>query len=259
MTDASQTEGPHPEGGAARTGEPVLRVSGLSAWYGSIVALRDVELEVRRGEVVAVLGPNGAGKSTLMGSIAGAHQSMDGSVEIEGQQVRGLPPEQIVRRGVALVPEGRKVFAGLTVEQNLTMGAASRPRGELGPGLERTYDLFPVLAERRVQPAGTLSGGEQQQLSIARALMSQPRIVLYDEPSLGLAPLIVEHIFELISSLRAEGITTVLVEQNAHRAIRLADWVYVLSSGRLVLSGPAAQFADRDLRELYLGRVGNST
>lgn len=238
-----------------RIGDPILHVEGMSASYGAIRALRDLTLDVHKGEIVTVLGPNGAGKTTLMRTIAGAHPSADGSLQFDGLSIKGKSPEHILRRGISLVPEGRRIFASLTVEQNLVLGASSRSRREEREGLEQVYTRFPVLRQRRKQTAGTMSGGEQQQIAIARALMARPALILYDEPSLGLAPIMVDHIFELIIELRDTGITTLLVEQNAHRAVRLADWVYVLSSGTLVTSGPATDFSDRDLGALFMGHT----
>ena len=218
-----------------------------------VTALEAVDLEVRRGEIVVVLGPNGAGKSTLMRTIAGVHRPAAGDVRFDGAVLPSGVPEDVTRRGISMVPEGRRIFGGLTVEENLRLGGTPRPRSSVAPSLERIYDRFPVLAERRGQMAGTLSGGEQQQLAIARALMADARLVLYDEPSLGLAPKIVDRIFELIGELRAEGVTAILVEQHAQRALALGDRGYLLSSGRLVASGSAAELAAMDLSGVYFG------
>jgi branched-chain amino acid transport system ATP-binding protein len=236
-----------------RTGTCILRVDQITAAYGPVNALRDISLQVNEGEIVAVLGPNGAGKSTLLGSIAGAHRLSKGSITFEGKVCSGVPAETMVRRGLSMVPEGRRIFASLTVEENLSLGGATQSRRAVADNMARTYEVFSILKDRRTQLAGTLSGGEQQQLAIGRALMSDPRLVLYDEPSLGLAPIIIERIFDLILTLREAGITTVLVEQNAHRAIQLADWVYVLASGHLESSGAAQDYRSEDLENLYLG------
>jgi branched-chain amino acid transport system ATP-binding protein len=235
---------------------PVLEVAGLTVRYGVVTALRSVDLEVRQGEIVVVLGPNGAGKSTLMRTIAGVHRPAAGSVRLEGRPLPSGSPEDVTRRGVSLVPEGRRIFAGLTVEENLRLGGTPRPAGDASASMDRIFERFAVLRERRHQVAGTLSGGEQQQLAIARALMAQPRVILYDEPSLGLAPLIVDRIFALIAELRDEGVTTVLVEQNARRALELGDRGYVLSSGQVIAQGSTEELATLDLRQLYFGAAG---
>jgi branched-chain amino acid transport system ATP-binding protein len=233
---------------------PLLVVDGLTVAYGAVVAIRDVSLEVGAGEIVATLGPNGAGKTTLLRTLAGALKPQHGSVVFDGHALTGLVPEVVVRRGVALVPEGRHVFPGLTVEENLNVGGSARTdRDELRADTERWLARFPILGERARQLAGTLSGGEQQQLAIARALMSRPRMLLLDEPSLGLAPIFVDRIFELIQELRAEGVTVLLVEQNVHRALDIADRAYVLSVGRVVASGATDQLVEGELERSYLG------
>ncbi|MEX0985792.1 MAG: ABC transporter ATP-binding protein [Actinomycetota bacterium] len=232
----------------------MLVVDGLTVAYGAVVAIRDVSLEVGRGEIVAALGPNGAGKTTLLRTLAGALKPQHGSVTFDGTSLTGLVPEVVVRRGVALVPEGRHVFANLTVQENLTIGGIARTdREELRADTARWLDRFPILGERASQLAGTLSGGEQQQLAIARALMSRPRMLLLDEPSLGLAPIFVDRIFELIDELRTEGVTVLLVEQNVHRALEIADRAYVLSVGTVVASGPTAELVEGELERSYLG------
>ena len=235
--------------------ETVISVSSLTVRYGAVTALRDVSLEVGRGEIVGVLGPNGAGKSTLMRTIAGVHKPASGQVLLEGRPVSGGAPERAARAGLRLVPEGRKIFGPLTVEENLRLGSSARG-SELRADLESAYDRFPILGERRAQAAGTLSGGEQQQLAIARALMAHPRVILYDEPSLGLAPRIVDQIFGLIAHLRDEGVTSVLVEQNARLALALSDRAYVLAAGAVTASGRSSDLAGVDLAELYLGTGG---
>jgi len=237
----------------------LLEVSGLSARYGAVAALRDVSLEVRAGELVALIGANGAGKSTLLRTIAGLVAPAAGRVALDGRDVTGQAPEAMIRAGVALVPERRRVFAPLTVLDNLELGGYALPRGRdfrsrLEAGVEEAYRLFPVLRGRRDQLAGTLSGGEQQMLAIGRALMTRPRLLLCDEPSLGLAPLVVAEIMRLLSTLREAGTTILLVEQNARMALRSADRAYVLEVGSVVLSGLATDLLEDDqLKAAYLG------
>jgi len=231
----------------------------LSARYGPVHALRDVSLEVRAGELVALIGANGAGKSTLLRAIAGLVAPAAGRVALDGRDVTGQAPEAMIRAGVALVPERRRVFAPLTVLDNLELGGYALPRGHdfrsrLEAGVEEAYRLFPVLRRRRDQLAGTLSGGEQQMLAIGRALMTRPRLLLCDEPSLGLAPLVVAEIMRLLSTLREAGTTILLVEQNARMALRSADRAYVLEVGSVVLSGAATDLLQDDqLKAAYLG------
>jgi branched-chain amino acid transport system ATP-binding protein len=214
-----------------------LEVRGLSASYGPIVAVRDVSLEVGGREIVAVLGANGAGKTTTLSCIAGLHRAKTGDIAFAGADISRLSPEHIVRRGIALVPEGRRLFAGLTVAENLALGAATRgrtARSDYGELLE----LFPILRARLRLPAASLSGGEQQQLAIARSLMSKPRLLLLDEPTLGLAPILVSLVFELIARLRdEEGLSVLLVEQNVHQALDLCDRAYVMRTGRIEAQG----------------------
>jgi branched-chain amino acid transport system ATP-binding protein len=240
----------------AAPGEPLLEVRDLSVSYGPVAALRGVSLEVRAGRTVAVLGPNGAGKSTLLKTIAGVLAPAAGEVRLEGERIDGLPAEEVVTRGVALVPEGRMVFPRLTVLENLQIGAyARRDRDGVAATLAGVLEMFPVLAERARQSAGTLSGGEQQQLAIARAMMSAPRVLLLDEPSLGLAPIVVDRVFELIGRLRERGTTILLVEQNVHRALEVADRAFVLAVGKVVLSGTAEELraTEARLERAYLG------
>ncbi|MFQ5341083.1 MAG: ABC transporter ATP-binding protein [Anaerolineae bacterium] len=236
----------------------MLNLENVDSFYGAIQALRNVSLSVEKGEVVTIIGANGAGKSTLLKTIAGVLKPTAGSITLEGSAIVGLRPADIVRRGVSLVPEGRQVFPGLAVEDNLTLGAFTRrgqaSRQELAAEMDRVYTLFPQLAERRRQPAGTLSGGEQQMLAIGRSLMARPRLILLDEPSLGLAPLLVEAIFEALYQLNQQGLTILLVEQNARLGLEIADRAYVLQTGQVVLQGTsAALLADRKVREAYLG------
>jgi branched-chain amino acid transport system ATP-binding protein len=234
--------------------DPLLAVDGLTVGYGSVLALRDVSLEVASGEIVAALGPNGAGKTTLLRTLAGALKPRSGSVRFDGSSIVGMGPEAVVRRGIALIPEGRHVFPKLTVQENLTIGGITRSdREELRADAQRWLERFPILGERSGQLAGTLSGGEQQQLAIARALMSRPRMLLLDEPSLGLGPIFVDRIFELVVELRDAGTTILLVEQNVHRALAIADRAYVLSVGSVVASGPTENLVEGELERSYLG------
>ena len=234
----------------------LLQVDGLAVSYGPIQAVREVSLDVRQGEIVAVLGANGAGKSTTLQSIVGLVPLQKGQIILAGRTVSGLMPEQIVRLGMTLTPEGRRIFGAMTVEENLRVGGAtSRDRGELSTIWDEMMELFPILASRRRQTAGTLSGGEQQMLAIARSLMSQPKLLLLDEPSLGLAPKIVESIFELIQELRRRGRTILVVEQNVHMVLEIADRGYVIANGEVVMSGTARDLAaSNDVERAYMGR-----
>jgi branched-chain amino acid transport system ATP-binding protein len=232
----------------------LLRVEALEAAYGSVRALRGVDLEVRSGELVALVGSNGAGKSTLLRTLSGVHPALAGRVLYRGADVTRAPVHERVAGGIILVPEGRQVFGILTVEDNLRLGAHTRPRKEMDAGLDRVFRLFPVLAERRRQRAGTLSGGEQQMLAIGRGLMGRPTLLLLDEPSMGLAPRLVAALFEVIVSLRAGGVTMLLVEQNAHAALSIADRGYVLETGRITLEGPGPELLGAEaVRAAYLG------
>jgi len=232
----------------------LLRVEALEAAYGSVRALRGVDLEVRSGELVALVGSNGAGKSTLLRTLSGVHPALAGRVLYRGADVTRAPVHERVAGGIILVPEGRQVFGMLTVEDNLRLGAHTRPRPETDDGLDRVFRLFPVLAERRRQRAGTLSGGEQQMLAIGRGLMGRPTLLLLDEPSMGLAPRLVAALFEVIVSLRAGGVTMLLVEQNAHAALSIADRGYVLETGRITLEGPGPELLGAEaVRAAYLG------
>ncbi|MCX7668888.1 MAG: ABC transporter ATP-binding protein [Anaerolineae bacterium] len=238
--------------------EPILAVRDVHAYYGHIHALKGISLEVAAGEIAALIGANGAGKSTTLRVISGLVRPRSGDIVIAGRSVRERPAHEIVYLGVSHAPEGRKVFTTLTVNENLNMGAYSLGRNKeaIEEHRERVFRLFPRLKERRNQLAGTLSGGEQQMLAIGRALMSDPKILLLDEPSLGLAPLLVRAIFETIQQINAAGVTILLVEQNARAALRLATKGYVLETGRIVLAGPAAQLlADERVRKAYLGEA----
>jgi branched-chain amino acid transport system ATP-binding protein len=233
---------------------PILSVKGVQTFYGAIQALHGVDLEVARGEIVALIGANGAGKSTLLLTICGDPRARAGTVRLDGQDITELPTHEIVRRGVAQVPEGRRIFSRMSVLENLQMGATLADPAHFTQDLNRVFGMFPRLAERCDQRGGTLSGGEQQMLAIARALMSRPRLLLLDEPSLGLAPLIVRQIFEAIGRIaREEGVTIFLVEQNAYHALRLADRGYVLANGRVRLSGAGHELlANAEVRAAYL-------
>ncbi|MEE8542941.1 MAG: ABC transporter ATP-binding protein [Gammaproteobacteria bacterium] len=236
----------------------MLRLEDVHAQYGAIVALHGVSIDVREGELVALIGANGAGKSTLLSTIAGVLRPHQGRIEFRGESLVGLVPERIVRRGLAMVPENREIFPALTVEENLRLGAYIRKdRDEFQADLEHMFALFPILQERFAQRAGTLSGGEQQQLAIARALMSHPDLLMLDEPSLGLAPKIVEQVFELIQHLHEDGMTILLVEQNVSLTLEIADRAYVLNMGAVQAAGTPAELRENvDLASVYLGGVG---
>ena len=215
----------------------LLKVSDINVYYGAIHAIKGVSFEVNEGEIVTLIGANGAGKSTILKTISGLLHSKTGSVEFLGQNISGVAPHKIVGRGLAQVPEGRRVFLQMTVEENLEMGGYTQPKGEVDAGIQDVYQRFPRLKERRRQVAGTLSGGEQQMLAMGRALMSSPKLLMLDEPSMGLAPLLVEQIFEIIQELNRGGATILLVEQNAQMALSVADRGYVLETGRMSRSG----------------------
>jgi branched-chain amino acid transport system ATP-binding protein len=236
-------------------GGALLRLEGLHAAYGPIAALRGVDLEVRPGELICLIGANGAGKSSTLRAISGLLRVARGRILFEGREIQGREPADILAAGIAHCPEGRRVFPHLTVDENLAMGAyVRRDRRGIEADLERVCAHFPILAERRRQAAGTLSGGEQQMLAIARTLMARPRLVMFDEPSLGLAPTLVETTFEIIAGIRRDGATVLMVEQNAYLALRMADRAYVMETGRIVLEGPGATLlADDHVRRAYLG------
>jgi branched-chain amino acid transport system ATP-binding protein len=238
----------------------VLRLEGIHTYYGRVHALRDVSLQVNEGEIVAVIGPNGAGKTTLMNTVSGVVPAQSGGISMDGQSITNLSPERIVRLGVGQVPERRQVFATMSVMDNLILGAYHRYRHESRAEIERdlafVFEIFPRLQDRTKQTAGTLSGGEQQMLALGRAWMMRPRLLLMDEPSLGLAPLIVKEIFRVSAQLRERGMTILVVEQNARAALDLADRAYVMESGRIVLEGSAeALAADPRVQAAYLGRA----
>jgi len=232
----------------------MLRIEQLDVFYGGVQALRSVSLTVDQGELVAVLGANGAGKTTLLKAISGVVRLRQGRIEFEGRSLIGQAPHLITRRGIAHAPEGRQIFPALSVMDNLRLGAYARHDGETREDLDQVFTYFPILATRRRQLAGTLSGGEQQMLAIARALMSHPRLLLLDEPSLGLAPLLVKTIFTVIERIRAGGRAILLVEQNARMALSIADRAYVMETGKVVLTGTAADLAAApEVRAAYLG------
>ena len=234
---------------------PILEIEDLNTYYGSIHALKGVSLTVDEGEIVTLIGGNGAGKTTTLNSISGIVRARSGHVRLAGEDITHVPPHEIVRRGVVQVPEGRRMFARLTVDENLKMGAYTvTDASEIRAGIERSYAMFPRLKERRSQVAGTLSGGEQQMLAMARGLMSNPRILLLDEPSMGLAPVLVDSIFQTISRLHEAGTTILLVEQNARMALQIADRGYVLETGSIVMSDRAESLReDPNVQKAYLG------
>ncbi|MDQ2694135.1 MAG: ABC transporter ATP-binding protein [Pseudomonadota bacterium] len=232
----------------------MLELRNVHTHYGPIEALKDVSLTVNKGELVTLIGANGAGKTTLLMTICGSPRASAGSVVFEGEDITRKPTHHIMQGGLAVVPEGRRIFARLTVLENLHMGGFFADQARMKQDLERVFALFPRLRERRQQRGGTLSGGEQQMLAIGRALMSRPRLLLLDEPSLGLAPLIIAQIFQILQDIRREGVTIFLVEQNAHKALQLAERGYVLENGRIVLADSGARLlANEEVRKAYLG------
>lgn len=234
--------------------DAMLKVEGINVYYGAIHAIKDVSFQVNEGEVVTLIGANGAGKSTILKTIAGLLTSHTGSIEFLGQRLGGTPAHKIITKGLALVPEGRQIFLQMSVEENLEMGAFTRPSSEFDDGIADVYQRFPRLKERRRQVAGTLSGGEQQMLAMGRALMSRPKMLLLDEPSMGLAPILVDEIFSIIRQVNKTGVTVLLVEQNATKALEIADYSYVLSTGKIVSSGEGRSLlTDASVRSAYLG------
>lgn len=235
-------------------GECILNVENNNVYYGAIHAIKDVSFEVLDGEIVALIGANGAGKSTTLKTLSGLLRSKTGTIEFMGEDIMHAPADKLVARGLAHVPEGRRVFAQMTVEENLEMGAYTRSNSEITPGLERVYGHFPRLKERRRQVAGTLSGGEQQMLAMGRALMSSPKLLMLDEPSMGLAPILIEQIFQIVQDLHKAGTTILLVEQNAQMALAIASRAYVMETGKVTLSGSGEDLLHNDdVRRAYLG------
>jgi branched-chain amino acid transport system ATP-binding protein len=232
----------------------LLTIENVHTHYGKIEALHDVSLSVNAGEIVTLIGANGAGKTTLLMTICGSPRASSGRVLFEGEDITKMPTHLIMQRGIGIAPEGRRVFPALTVLENLQMGAFFGTRAQIDEGIEHAFELFPRLKERAAQRAGTMSGGEQQMLAIGRALMSRPKLLLLDEPSLGLAPIIISQIFQIIETIRKSGCAVFLVEQNAHRALALADRGYVLETGRIVLSGSGKELLNNDeVKHAYLG------
>ncbi|MBE5793076.1 MAG: ABC transporter ATP-binding protein [Clostridiales bacterium] len=232
----------------------LLKVENLHVYYGSIHAIKGVSFEVNEGEIVTLIGANGAGKSTTLNTVAGLLKPRSGSILLHDQSIAGVPADKIVSKGMALCPEGRRVFLQMTVKENLEMGGFTRPASEIEASIEDVYQRFPRLKERYKQVAGTLSGGEQQMLAMGRALMSKPKLLMLDEPSMGLAPILVEQIFDIIKELHEAGTTILLVEQNAQMALSVADRAYVLETGTIVKEGPALELLNDDaVKNAYLG------
>ncbi len=234
--------------------DTLLKVDDLNVYYGNIHAIKGVSFEVKEGEIVTLIGANGAGKSTTLNTVSGLLKPRTGTIEFCGKSIAGMPAHRIVRDGLALCPEGRRVFLQLSVKENLEMGAYTRSMSEVGESIEKVYELFPRLKERYKQVAGTLSGGEQQMLAMGRALMSKPRLMMLDEPSMGLAPILVDQIFDIIGDLHKAGTTILLVEQNARKALAIADRAYVLETGRIVNTGTGSELLhDDSVKKAYLG------
>lgn len=232
----------------------MLKVDKLEVYYGSIHAIKGVSFEVNEGEIVTLIGANGAGKSTTLNTVGGLLKARSGSISFMGRDLHGIGADKVVAQGMALCPEGRRVFQHMTVLENLEMGAYTRPSSEVADSLEKVYELFPRLKERYRQVAGTLSGGEQQMLAMGRALMSKPKLMMLDEPSMGLAPILVKQIFSIIEDMNKQGTTILLVEQNAQMALSVANRAYVLETGRITMSGDAAKLAEsEEIKKAYLG------
>lgn len=232
----------------------MLKVENINVYYGNIHAIKDVSFEVKQGEIVSLIGANGAGKSTILKTVSGMLHSKTGSISFLDENISNVESHKLIGKGICHVPEGRRIFQQLTVEENLDMGAYTVSRADAKAAMENVFDQFPRLKERRRQVAGTLSGGEQQMLAMGRAMMSSPRLVMMDEPSMGLAPILVNQIFDIIGDLNSKGVTILLVEQNAQMALSIADRAYVLETGRLVLSGEAHDLLENDaIKSAYLG------
>ncbi len=232
----------------------LLRVENMHVYYGNIHAVKGISFEVHKDEIVTLIGANGAGKSTTLNTVAGLLRPRSGQIYLEDKPIGGVPANKMVSLGMALCPEGRRIFQQMTVRENLEMGAYSRPAAEVEGSIENVFQHFPRLKEREKQISGTLSGGEQQMLAMGRAMMSKPKLIMLDEPSMGLAPLLVEQIFQIIAELHAAGTTILLVEQNAQMALSIADRAYVLETGRIVMEGPARELLTNDnVRKAYLG------
>ncbi len=232
----------------------MLKVENINVYYGAIHAVKDVSFEVNEGEIVTLIGANGAGKTTTLQTVSGLLHAQSGTITFHDEVINGVPAHKLVSKGLAQVPEGRRVFLQMSVEENLEMGAFTRPNGEVDDSLAQVYEQFPRLKERRKQIAGTLSGGEQQMLAMGRALMSKPKLLMLDEPSMGLAPILVEQIFEIIQSLHKAGTTILLVEQNAQMALSVADRGYVLETGKIVITGTGKDLLeDESVKKAYLG------
>ncbi len=232
----------------------LLEVKNIKVYYGNINAIKDISFEVNEGEIVTLIGANGAGKSSILNTVAGLIKPKSGDIIFDGQGIIGIPAHKIVSKGMALCPEGRRIFQQLSVKENLEMGSYTRPANEVSESIEKVYELFPRLKERYKQIAGTLSGGEQQMLAMGRALMSKPRLMMLDEPSMGLAPILVEQIFDIIKNLHKSGTTILLVEQNAQMALSVADRGYVMETGRIVTSGTGKGLLQDDaVKKAYLG------
>ena len=232
----------------------ILKVDNINVYYGTIHAIKDVSLEVNEGEIVTLIGANGAGKTTTLQAISGLLHTSTGSIEFNGENLNKVPAHKIVEKGLAQVPEGRRIFLQMSVKENLEMGAYTQPSSSISDSIGSVYELFPRLKERRNQVAGTLSGGEHQMLAMGRALMSHPKLLMLDEPSMGLAPILVEQIFDIIKEMHKNGTTILLVEQNAQMALSVADRAYVMETGKITLSGTGAELASSDsVRKAYLG------
>lgn len=235
----------------------MLKITGVETYYGNIQALKGIDIQVTQGEIVTIIGANGAGKTTTMKTIAGLIKPKQGKIEFLGEDITSLRPDQLVSKGISLVPEGRAILSKMTVLENLEMGAFQRKDSEIGKDIEHVMDRFPILRERKHQLGGTLSGGQQQMLAIGRALMSRPKLLLLDEPSMGLAPLIVADIFKIVKEINQEGTTVLLVEQNVRQALKIAHKGYVLETGKVIASGTSEELLnDKKVKEAYLGHSG---